>query len=228
MSTRKKNGTGVHLALAKPSKSRDKDLQNEAGDDIQDAGDNHSEDFFEDQEPPTDDMASLQKQLAKLQKKFAQVQEDRQSTKPSASNDRAAAGPASTTSSSTEETPYYHDENLNRLAAVVGNASVDSQHDPQSRHTTSAWKASIGKYDKILLERDRIHINTHSCIARLLLHFYDRVQDAHERDCIDEAIQLVLDFFADIQTRLQYPSSPEIASKISQCVRATRHLQGRS
>jgi hypothetical protein len=61
--------------------------------------------------------------------------------------------------------------------------------------------------------------------VRLLLHFYDRVQDVHEPDCIDEAIQLVLDFFTDIQTRLQYPSSPEIASKISQCVRATRHLQ---
>jgi hypothetical protein len=58
-----------------------------------------------------------------------------------------------------------------------------------------------------------------------MLHFYDRVQDAHERDCLDETIQLVLDFFADIQTRLQYPSSPEIASKNSQCVRATRHLQ---
>jgi hypothetical protein len=34
-----------------------------------------------------------------------------------------------------------------------------------------------------------------------------------------------MDFFADIQTRLQYPSSPEIDSKISQCVRTTRHLQ---
>jgi hypothetical protein len=111
------------------------------------------------------------------------------------------------------------------MAAVVGNASVDAQDDPPSRHTSSVWRASIGKYDKILPERDRIHINTHSSIARLLLHFYDRVQDAHERDCLDEDIQLVLDFFADIQTRLQYPSSPEIASKISQCVRATRHLQ---
>jgi hypothetical protein len=121
--------------------------------------------------------------------------------------------------------PFYNDENLSRLAAVVGNASVDSQHDPQSRHTSSTWKASAGKYDNILQERDRVHINSYSCIARLLLHFYERVQDANERDCLDEAIQLVLDFFADIQTRLQYPSSPEIASKISQCVRATRHLQ---
>jgi hypothetical protein len=101
----------------------------------------------------------------------------------------------------------------------------------QSRHTSSVWRVITGKYDKILPERDRIHINTHSCIARLLLHFYDRVQDAHERDCLDEAIQLVLDFFADIQTRLQYPSSPEIVSKISQCVRATSlsfYFQGRS
>jgi hypothetical protein len=147
-------------------------------------------------------MASLQKQFAKLQKQFEGVHQERQSTKPSASNDRAAAGPASTTSSSTEETQFYHDEHLNRLEVVVGNASADSQHDPQSRHTSSAWRASIGKYDKILAERDGIHINTHSCIARLLLHFYERVQDAHERDCLDEAIQLVLDFFTDIQARL--------------------------
>jgi hypothetical protein len=121
--------------------------------------------------------------------------------------------------------PFYNEDSLNRLAAVVGNASVDSHHDPQSRHTSPAWKANVGKYDNILSERDRIHINTYSCIARLLLHFYERVQDTNERDCLDEDIQLVLDFFADIQTRLQYPSSPEIVSKISQCVRATRHLQ---
>jgi len=62
-------------------------------------------------------------------------------------------------------------------------------------------------------------------MARLLLHFYDRIQDTHERDAIDEAIQLVLDFFADVQARLQYPSSPEIVSKISACVRATKHLR---
>jgi hypothetical protein len=144
---------------------------------------------------------------------------------PSASSDRAAAGPVSTTSRSTEETQYYHDEHLNPLATVVGNAIVDSQYDPQSRHTSSAWKVSTEKYDNILPERDRIHVNSYSCIARLFLHFYERVQDAHERHCLDEDIQLVLDFFADIQTRLQYPSSPEIVSKISQCVRATRNLQ---
>jgi hypothetical protein len=220
MSTKKKNGNDVRIVPDKPRKSRDKDLENDAGDDIQDTEDNHAEDHnvFEDKEPPTDDMASLQKMFAELEKKFAQAQRDRQSTKPSASNDRAPTGPVSTTSSSTEETPYYHEENLNRLTAVVGNASVDSHHDPQSRHTSSAWRTSIGKYDKILPERDRIHINTHSYIAHLLLHFYDRVQDAHERDCLDEAIQLVLDFLSDIHTRLQYPSSPEIASKISQCV----------
>jgi hypothetical protein len=221
MPTGTKKGSGVRIVTPGTRKTRDKDShEEEAGADNQDTEDNHAEDndVFEDQEPPTDDMASLQKQFAKLQKQFARVHQESQSTKPSASNDRAAAGPVSTTSSSTEETPFYHDDNLNRLAAVVGNASVDSQHDPESRHTSSAWRANIGKYDKILSERDRIHINTHSCITRLLLHFYDRVQDAHERDCLDEAIQLVLDFLSDIHTRLQYPSSPEIDSKISQCV----------
>ncbi len=77
----------------------------------------------------------------------------------------------------------------------MGNGSVDSQYDPQSRHTSSAWKTTTGKYDNILSERDRIHINSYSCIVRLLLNFYDRVQDAYERD-------LVLDFSTDIQTRL--------------------------
>jgi hypothetical protein len=74
MSTRKKNGTGVRLALDKTSKSRDKDLQDVAGDENQDTEDNHAEDHdvFEDQEPPpSDDMVSLQKQFAKLQKQFA-------------------------------------------------------------------------------------------------------------------------------------------------------------
>jgi hypothetical protein len=221
-----KKGGGVRIATPNTRKKREKDSNEEAGDDNQDAEDNHAEDYdvSEDQDPPATDMASIQKQLAKLQKQFEREQL-RQSTKPSASHDRAAAGPASTTSSSIEDMPFYHEDSLNRLAAVVGNASVDSQHDPQSRHTSPAWKANAGKYDNILSERDRIHINSYSCIARLLLHFYERVQDVNERDCLDEAIQLVLDFFADIQTRLQYPSSPDIASKISQCVRATRHLQ---
>ena len=78
---KKKNGTGVRLAPAKPRKSRDKDSHEEAGADNQDTEDNHAEDHdvFEDQESPTDDMTSLQD----------------------------AAGSASTTSRSTEETPYY-------------------------------------------------------------------------------------------------------------------------
>jgi hypothetical protein len=136
MSTRKKNGTDVHLDLAKTSKSRDKDLQDAAGDENQDTEDNHAEDHnvFEDQEPPSDNMVSLQKQLAKLQKQFARMEQNIPSMKPSASNERATAGPASTTSSSTDETHYYHDEHLNRLAAVVGKASVDSQHDPFTSH----------------------------------------------------------------------------------------------
>ena len=105
-STRKKNGSGVRIATAKPRKSRDKDSHEEAGDDNQDAEDNHTEDddVFEDQEPPIDEMVSLQKMFAELQKQFARVQQERLSTKTSASNDRSAAGPASTTNSSTEET----------------------------------------------------------------------------------------------------------------------------
>jgi hypothetical protein len=134
MTTGTKKGGGVHIATPGTRKTRDKDSHEEVDVDNQDAEDNHAEDndVFEDQEPPTDDMASLQKKFAKLRKQFARVQEERQSTKPSASNDRAATGPASTTSSSTKETPFYHDDNLNRLEEVVGNASVDAQHDPHA------------------------------------------------------------------------------------------------
>ncbi len=113
----------MRIATPNTRKKRDKDSNEEAGDDNQDAEDNHAEDYdvSEDQDPPTNEMASLQEQFAKLQKQFARVQQERQSTKSRASNDRAAAGPASTTSSSTEETQFYNDDNLNRLAAVVGN-----------------------------------------------------------------------------------------------------------
>ena len=45
--------------------------------------------------------------------------------------------------SSTGEMPFYPDEHLNRLAVVVGNTSEDDQHDPVSRHTSSAWRASM-------------------------------------------------------------------------------------
>jgi hypothetical protein len=159
MSTKKKNGNGVRIAPAKPRKSRDKDSHEEAGTDDQDAVDNHAEDndVFEDQDPET--VTAILKQVAKIQKQLARMQ-------PSASSDRAAAGPASTTSSSTEEPQYYPDDHLNRLAAVVGNASVDSQHDPQSRHTSPAWKANAGKYDNILSERDRIQ-NIDKCSFRV-------------------------------------------------------------
>jgi hypothetical protein len=44
MSTRKKNVTGVRPVLDKTSKSRDKNLQDAAGDGNQDAEDNHAED----------------------------------------------------------------------------------------------------------------------------------------------------------------------------------------
>jgi hypothetical protein len=61
-------GGGVRIATPNTRKKRDKDSHEEAGDDNQDAEDNHAEDYdvSEDQEPPATDMASIQKQLAKL------------------------------------------------------------------------------------------------------------------------------------------------------------------
>ena len=73
MYTRKKNDSGVRIVPGKPRKSRDKDSHEEAGSDNQDVEDNHAEDHdvFEDQEPPIDEMVSLQNKFAKLQKQFA-------------------------------------------------------------------------------------------------------------------------------------------------------------
>jgi hypothetical protein len=114
-------------------------------------------------------MDSFQKQFAKLQKELSQLSEHMPSTKPRASNDKTAAGPKSTTRNTTDETPYHHDEHLNRLATVVGNAREEPQHDPLSRQTSPVWKSNTVKYDKILLERDRNHINTNSYIVHPLL-----------------------------------------------------------
>ena len=53
----------MRIATPNTRKKRDKDAHEEAGDDNQDAEDNHAEDYdvSEDQEPPAADMASLQK-----------------------------------------------------------------------------------------------------------------------------------------------------------------------
>ena len=224
--TGRKNGAGVRIAPPNTRKPKNKDSTGEDGETPpgSEAGAVDQDDADAEEHTAPIDLASFQKQFSTMQKQLAHMMQHMPSTKPRASTEDAA-GPASTTSSSTDETQYYHGELLGRLAAVVGNASEDALHDPNFRHTSPTWKANIVKYDKILLERDRNHINTYSCIARLWLHFYDRIQDTHEREAVDEAIELVLDFFADIQARLQYPSAPEIASKISACVRASRLLR---
>jgi len=182
MSTRKK-GADIRLSPPPTRKSRTKHSHGEDGETLPESEtgdvDQDTEDDDAEKHNAPIDMVSFQKQFAKMQKQFAQLTQHMPSTKPRASNDKVAAGPQSTTSSTTDETPYYHDEHLNRLAVVVGNASKEAQHDPLSRHTSPAWKANIVKYDKILLERDRNHINTHSYIACLLLHFYNRIEDAH-------------------------------------------------
>jgi hypothetical protein len=227
MPTGSKKAGGVRIAPRRPTNPNPIE---EAGDDNQDPEDDDAEEHNNSQnQTPIDmasiDLVSLQKEFSKMQKQVSEMVKYMSATKQRVSNEKAASGPASTTSSTTDETPYYHDEYLNRQTAVVRNASEEAQHVPLSRHTSSAWKSKIVKYDKILQVPDRNHINTYLCIARLLLHFYERIQDTQERHAVDEAIELVLDFFADIQARLQYPSSPDIASKISVCVRASRRLR---
>ena len=160
----------------------------------------------------------MQKHLVQLAKS---VQRQPQAN---AFQEPAVAGNVSITSSTGGETlPFYTDENLNRLAAVVGNASEEDQHDPKSRHTSPDWKHNMITHAKSLQLSDNHHVNTYSCITLLLLHFYTHIRDTNDRDDVDETIELVLDCFSDIQTRLQYPS--DITVKVVVCVRTVKHMR---
>jgi hypothetical protein len=227
MTTGRKKAGGVHIDFRR---SNNPNPIEEAGVDNQDPEDDDTEENNNSQnQTPIDmasiDLVSLHKEFSKTQKQVSKMVKYMLSVKQRDSNEKDASGPASTTSNTTDETPYYHDECLNRLVAVVGNVSEETQHDPLSGHTSSTWKSKFVKHDKILQMPDRNHIKTYSCIGPLLWYFYERIQDTQECHAVDETIELVLDFFTDIQTQLQYPSSPDIASKISECVRASRRLR---
>ena len=187
----------------------------------QDSGEEISEEEASVDGEPAIDTVSLRK----MQKQIAQLLAARQLKKANVIQETVVVGPASTTSSTSgEPQDGYANEQLNRLAAVVGNACEESLYEPALRHTSAAWKQNMTTYAKILPPPDRRHINTYSSMARALLLFHERVHNTSESDFIDECIQLVLDFFADIQARLQYPAVPDIPVKVSACVRTSRNL----
>ena len=90
---------------------------------------------------------------------------------------------------------------IHHLHAVVGTVSEESIHDPTERHISPVWKQNLHNHEKQLQTSDKCHINTYSCFARLLLYFYARVQD-NEQHAVDEAIELDLDYFVEVQCRL--------------------------
>jgi hypothetical protein len=111
MSTRKK-GAGIRLA---PPPTRKPNTKNSHGEDgetlpLSETGDvdQHAEDDDVEEHNVPIDMASFQKQFAKMQKQLAQLAQHMPSTKPRASNDKAAAGPQSTTSSTITRLEIQH------------------------------------------------------------------------------------------------------------------------
>ena len=138
--------------------------------------------------------------------------------------DKVAAGPASTTSSINGDHPeYFTDDNIARLAAVVGDASRHDFHCQRTRHLSEAWIHNFNSsLAKNLDPSDMRDANVLSCISCLLLHFYSRFSDSEAREAVDEAVELVLGVFADIQARLMFP--PDAAATVVQSVKTQRHL----
>ena len=101
--------------------------------------------------------------------------------------DKITTGPASTTSiTSGEALDFQDDDNLSRLTAVVGEASRHVVHCTCTRHLSSVWIQKLDNpFAKNLLSSDSLDVNVLSCISRLLLHFYPRI-DTDERGHVDE------------------------------------------
>ncbi len=55
-----------------------------------------------------------------------------------------------------------------------------------------------------------------------MLHFYSRLSDGESREAVDEAVELILSVFADIQAHLMFP--PDAAATVVQSVKTQRHL----
>ena len=68
------------------------------------------------------------------------------------------------------------------------------------------------------ISRLLLHFYPHT---RLLLHFYPHIQDT-ERQVVDETVELILGVFADIQTRLAFPSG--VSDKVVQSINTQRSL----
>jgi len=139
--------------------------------------------------------------------------------------DKVAAGPASTTSSINGDNLEYYSagDNIARLSAVVGDATRSAYHCQRTRHLSAVWIHNFNSYlAKNLEPEDRRDTNVLSCISRLLLHFYSRLSDGESREAVDEALELILGVFADIQARLMFP--PDAAVTVVQSVKTQRYL----
>ena len=110
--------------------------------------------------------------------------------------DKVDSGPASSVSSTCGETLDFDDNpNLSYLAVVVGDATRHSTHCTRTRHLSANWIHQIN--NKNLLSSDPHDTNVLSCISRLLLYFYPRI-NTDEREHVDETVELILGVFAEI------------------------------
>jgi hypothetical protein len=187
----------------------------------EDVLESENESVDEDDDPEGDgtlDMVSLHKQFSKIQKHLTQLTKA-VARKPQSTGlqEPPVASPVSVTSSTIGEVMVYEsDEAIHRLHAVVGTVSEEAMHDPTASHISPAWKQNLHNHEKQQQDSDKRHINTYSCFAHLLLIFYTRVQN-NERHTVDEAIELALDYFVEVQCRLQYPNmttAPTVTARV--------------
>ena len=134
--------------------------------------------------------------------------------------DKVDSGPASSGSSTCGETLDFDDNpNLSYLVAVVGDPTRHAAHCTSTSHLSANWIQQIN--NKNLLPSDPRDANVLSCIYRLLLYFYPRI-NGDEREHVDETVELILGVFAEIQARLEF--QPDIAVQVIESVKTHRHL----
>ena len=105
-------------------------------------------------------------------------------------------------------------------AAVIDMVSLQSL---QKQFTQTNGEVLTFESDDII---HRLHVVVgsapeYSCFAHLLIHFYVRIQD-NERYDVDDVIELVLDYFAEVQCRVKYPMVT--AEKVAAILRTAKYM----
>ena len=134
------------------------------------------------------DPTSILNRLNEIQKQFSTITSSvTTTTSEKHRQDKITTGPTSTVSSTSDEVlDFQDDDNLSHLTTVVDDASLHAAYCTCTRHLSSVWIQKLDNpFAKNLLSSDSLDVNVLSCISRLLLHFYPRI-DTDERGHVDE------------------------------------------